>query len=98
LTQPSGPYRRDRWGDVCIVHNWNLLLVEKGLAIYLDPQFEAADYCQQYDLKYGNGLNCPSSTRTVELVRFLFTQEALEDFPTKPTALVTKPRKRTLSP
>ena len=80
-------YRRDRWGDIRIVHNWNLLLVEKGLAIYLNPRPEAAacyklaaDYCQHYDPKYGNCLNGPSSTKVLELIRFLFTHEALRGF------------------
>lgn len=85
-------YRRDRWGDVRIVHNWNLMLVEKALEIYLAPQPSAADcyklaadYCRHYDPKYGNSLNGPSSTKIVELVQFLFTHEALEDFSAKAT-------------
>jgi hypothetical protein len=78
-------YRNDRWGAVRIVRNWQLLLVENGLAIALDSQPSAsagyklaADYCQNYDPKYGNSLNGPSSTKILELVRWMFTHEALE--------------------
>ena len=79
-------YRKQRWGPVRIVHNWNLMLVERGLAIYLwhtDSPVEgyrlAADYCQNYDSRYGNGLNGPSRTRIEEIARFVFTVEALEE-------------------
>jgi hypothetical protein len=76
------------WGAaVRIVHNWNLLLVEKGLAIYLAPMPSpkdgyslAADYCQHYDPRHGNGLNGPSRTKITEIMRFMFTIEALEEF------------------
>jgi hypothetical protein len=91
-------YRHDRWGDVRVVHNSHLLLVEKALAIYLDPPPDAADcyklaadYCQNYDPKYGNSLNGLSSTKIVELVRFLFTHEALEDSPAKPRKTASSP-------
>ncbi len=66
-----------------IVHNWNLILVEHGLDIYLwhldSPTYGyklAADYCQHYHSRYGNGLIGPSRTKIQELVRFLFTIEA----------------------
>jgi hypothetical protein len=66
--------------------NWNLMLVEQGLSIYLwhlDSSAHgyklAADYCQHYDPRYGNGLNGPSRTKIAEIVRFMFTIEALED-------------------
>jgi hypothetical protein len=81
-------YQNQRWGPVRIVHNWNLMLVEHGLAIYLwhldSPTHGyklAADYCQHYDPRYGNGLNGPSRTKIEEIVRFMFTIEALEDGP-----------------
>jgi hypothetical protein len=81
-------YREDRWGRVRIVHHWNLVLVEYGLAIYLwhsDSPTRgyklAVDYCQNYDPRYGNGLNGPSRTKIGEIVRFMFTLEALEDAP-----------------
>ena len=71
--------------EVRVIHNWNLMLVEQGLEIYLrhadSPPHGyklAADYCQNYDSRYGNGLNGPSRTKIEEIVRFLFTYEALE--------------------
>ena len=81
-------YRDDRWGRIRIVHHWNLVLVEYGLAIYLGHSDSptrgyklASDYCQNYDPRYGNGLNGPSRTKIGEIVRFMFTLEALEDDP-----------------
>ena len=78
-------YRNQQWGPVRIVHNWNLVLVEQGLEVYLwhtdSPSHGyklAADYCQHYDPKHGNGLNGPSRTKIEEIVRFLFTYEAQE--------------------
>jgi hypothetical protein len=78
-------YKNQQWGPVRVVHNWNLLLVEQGLEVYLwhtdSPSHGyklAADYCQHYDPKYGNGLNGPSRTKIEEIVRYLFTYEALE--------------------
>ena len=79
-------YENQRWGPVRIVHNWNLMLVERGLAIYLwhldSPTHGyklAAGYCQNYDPRYGNGLNGPSRTKIEEIIRFMFTIEALEE-------------------
>ncbi len=79
-------YREDRWGRIRIVQHWNLVLIEYGLAIYLwhsDSPTRgyklAADYCQNYDSRYGNGLNGPSRTKIEEIIRFMFTLEALED-------------------
>jgi hypothetical protein len=47
------------------------MLMEQGLSIYLwhlDSSARgyklAADYCQHYDPRYGNGLNGPSRTET----------------------------------
>jgi len=81
-------HQNQQWGPVRIIHNWNLMLVEQGLAIYLwhlDSSTHgyklAADYCQHYDPRYGNGLNGPSRTKISEIVRFMFTIEALEDGP-----------------
>ncbi len=81
-------YQNQRWGPVRIVHNWNLMLVEQALAIYLwhlDSSAHgyklAADYCQHYDSRYGNGLNGPSRTKIAEIVRFMFIIEVLEDGP-----------------
>jgi hypothetical protein len=79
-------YREDRWGRIRIIHHWNLVLIEYGLAVYLWRSGSptrgyklAADYCQNYDPRYGTGLNGPSRTKIGEIVRFMFTLEALED-------------------
>jgi hypothetical protein len=79
-------FEHQQWGPVRIVHCWPLLLVERGLAIYLwhanAPTFGyklAADWAQNYDPRYGNGLNGPSRGKLQELVRFMFTIEAMED-------------------
>jgi len=79
-------YQKQRWGRVRVIHNWNLLLVEKGLAIYLrhadSPTHGyqlAADYCRHYDPFYGDGLSGPSRTKILEIVRFMFVVEAFED-------------------
>lgn len=86
LVEFQDEYRNVRWGRVRIVNNWQLLLVEKGLSIALGQNATpsagyklAADYCQNFDSKYGNTLNGPSSTKIMEIVRFMFTHEALED-------------------
>ncbi len=39
----------------------------------------AADFCQNYDPRHGNSLNGPSRTKIMEIVRFMFTLEALEE-------------------
>jgi hypothetical protein len=62
-------FKGGAWGPVRIIHCWPLLLVEKGLAIYLglsdtapDGYKLASDFCQHYDSRYGNSLNGPSRT------------------------------------
>jgi hypothetical protein len=79
-------YRNAAWGRIRIIHNWNLMLIEHALAIYLareaspaDGYKLAADYCQQYDPRYGNSLNGPSQAKILEIVRWMFTLEAKED-------------------
>jgi len=71
---------------VRIVHCRPLLLVEEGLAIYLWHSESAshgyklaADWSQNYDSRYGNGLNGPSRGKLEELVRFMSNLEAIED-------------------
>lgn len=78
-------YRNQQWGPVRIVHHWDLILVEQGLEICLwhsdSPAHGyklAADYCQHYDSRYGNGLNGPSRTKIEQMARYLRTVEALE--------------------
>jgi len=79
-------FESQQWGAVRIINNWNLLLAEQALAIWLwhhdSPSHGyklAADYCQHYDSRYGNGLNGPARTKLKEMVRFMFSMEALED-------------------
>lgn len=81
-------YRQQQWGPVRILVNWNLMLVEHGLATHLwhtdrpaDGYKLAAEYCENYDPRYGNGLNGPSRTRIEEIARFVFAVEALEEGP-----------------
>lgn len=79
-------YRSQRWGRVRAISNWPLLLVEHGLALALDPAPDAADgyrlaadYCRHNDSRFGDALCGPSQGRILELVRWMFRQEALED-------------------
>jgi len=79
-------FQQQQWGPVRIITCWPLLLVEQGLALYLGqastptPGYKlAADFCQHYDSRYGNSLNGPSRTKIMEIVRFMFTYEAIED-------------------
>lgn len=79
-------YKNSSWGQVRLIHNRNLFLVEEGLRVYLwhtDSPSEgyrlAANYCEHYDPRYGNGLNGPSYTKINEIVRFMFSIEALEE-------------------
>ena len=72
--------------QLLMVHHWDLMLVESGLAIWLwyakSPALGyklAADYCQHFDSRYGNGLNGPSATKIKEIVCFIDTVEPLED-------------------
>jgi hypothetical protein len=79
-------FQKQQWGPVRIIHCWPVLLVEKGLALYAgfdrhptDGYKLAADWTQNYDSRYGNGLNGPSQGKLRELMRFMFSVEALED-------------------
>jgi hypothetical protein len=79
-------FRHQQWGPVRIIHCWPLLLVEQGLALYLgrhdsptDGYKLAADFCQHFDSRHGNCLCGPSRTKIMEIVRFMFTVEAIEE-------------------
>jgi hypothetical protein len=79
-------FKNQQWGPVRIVHNWDLMLVEQALAVYLwHPDSLAhgyklaADYCQRYYSHYGNGLNGPSRTKIEEIVRFMYALEAMQE-------------------
>lgn len=83
-----GEFQQQPWGPVRIIHCWPVLLVEQGLALHIgltsqpaDGYKLAADWAQNYDPRHGNGLNGPSSGKLEELMRFMFTVEALEDEP-----------------
>jgi hypothetical protein len=74
------------WGGVRLIKNWNLLLIEKGLGIYLGHGASpsggytlAADYCKNYDPYYGTSLNGPSRAKIEEIAQFVYAMEALED-------------------
>ena len=86
LREFQNEYRNLAWGPVRIIHHWNLMLVEEGLAIWLwhsDSPSEgyrlAAAYCQHYDPRQPYGLTRGSCSKIQEIVRFMFTVEALED-------------------
>ncbi len=79
-------YRDSRWARIRTIENWNLYMVEKGMAILLNRFSQpthgyklAADYCEHYDPRCGNGLNGPSQAKIMEMVPWMFTVEALED-------------------
>ena len=38
----------------------------------------AADYCQHYDSRHGNGLNGPSRTKIEEMARFVYKLEEMQ--------------------
>jgi hypothetical protein len=82
-------HKKLRWGTARIIKNHRLFLIEEGLRIYLwhsklpqEGYRLAANYCEHYDPSYGNCLNGESYTKIHEIVRFLFTIEALEDIQT----------------
>lgn len=81
-------YQNQQWGPVRIIHCWPLLLLEEGLALHTglnshpsDGYKLAANWTQSYDPHFGNGLNGPSRGKLDELVRFMFSVEAVEDHP-----------------
>jgi hypothetical protein len=77
--------QRLKWGQVRVIKDWDLLLVEEGLAIALWTSVPPSqghklslDFCQNYDGRYGNGLNGPSRDRLREIMDFIRRQEAFE--------------------
>ena len=83
-------YKRQRWALVRVVRNWNLLVLEEAIGVALgganspeDGYKLAADYCRNDDSRYFEALNGPSQTKILEIVRFMFTREALEDWPSE---------------
>ena len=78
-------YKNQQWGPVRIIHNWDLMLVEQALAICLwysgSPAHGyklAADYCQHYDSRHGNGLNGPSRMKIEEMARVVDKLEKMQ--------------------
>ena len=78
-------YKNQQWGPVRIVHNWSLFLVEDAIRIYLrstsstsDGYRLAAEYCRNYDPKYGSNLNGPSLAKIIEIARFVRFVDATE--------------------
>lgn len=76
--QPRGPER--------INHCRPLLLLEQGLALHLGLSNSpsggyklAANFCQHTDARHGSCLTGPSATKILELVRFMFFCEAIEE-------------------
>jgi len=76
-------YRNIPWGAMRIIRDQNLFLIECGLHIYLrhgDTPTEgyrlAANYCENYDPRYGNSLNGPSRRRIEEIIDFIHRLEA----------------------
>jgi hypothetical protein len=85
LHEFQSSYKKQQWGPVRIINNWNLFLVEDALRIYLrsngsvsDGYRLASDYCQNYDPKFGSNLNGPSLAKINEIARFLSFVEAAE--------------------
>jgi hypothetical protein len=74
---------RQAWGPVRMIRNWDLLLVEEGLALYLghcdsptDGYRLAVDDCAHYDPHYGTDLNGPSRDRLEVLLAYVTAIEA----------------------
>lgn len=79
-------FKRQQWGQVRVISNWNLMLVEHALEIYLwypdSPAHGyklASDYCQHFDCRFGNGLNGPSREKLKDLAEFVLRLESSEN-------------------
>lgn len=79
-------FKRQQWGPVRVISNWNLMLVEHALEIYLwYPNSTshgyklASDYCQHFDYHFGNGLNGPSREKLKDLAEYVLSVESLEN-------------------
>ena len=75
-----------QWASVRIIHNRNLFFVEGGLGLCLwhrnSPSRAyrlAANYCEHYDPRYGNGLNGPSIKRIQEIADVVLAVETYEN-------------------
>lgn len=79
-------HRDMKWASVRLIQNMNLFLAESGLQLYLwhgnssaEGYRLAANYCEHYDPRYGNGLNGPSANRIREIADFVRAIEAHEE-------------------
>jgi len=79
-------YGKQQWGPVRIINNWSLFLIEDAIRIYLfstrsasDGYRLAADYCKNYDPKYGSDLNGPSLAKIDAIAQFVRFVEAAEN-------------------
>jgi hypothetical protein len=81
-SQYKREYRKQQWGPVRVVHSWPLFLIEGGLALALglhhspsDGYKLASDWAQNFDSRYGNGFNGPSSARLLALAEWIEENE-----------------------
>ena len=86
LREFQSAYRKQQWGPVRIINNWSLFLIEDAIRICLfrpgsatDGYRLAAAFCQNYDPKYGSGLNGPSVAKIDAIAHFVRFVEAAED-------------------
>lgn len=75
-------YRNIPYGRLRLIRDRNLFLIECGLGLCLggrptDGYRLAAYYCQNYNPRYGNGLNGPSRRRIEEIIAFIERIEAV---------------------
>jgi hypothetical protein len=78
--------KRQAWGSVRVIRDWDLLLMEQGLALYLghsdsptDGYRLAVDECAHYDPRYGKDLNGLSQDRLEALMAFVTAVKAAEE-------------------
>jgi hypothetical protein len=78
LQKEAAQYKREfrgqQWGPVRVVNSWPLYLIEEGLALVVEGHPHpsngyklASNWAQNYDCRYGNGFNGPSSARLLAL-------------------------------
>lgn len=86
LSEYQNEYERHKSKLIRIIKNRNLYLVEEGLRIYFRDRNNpssgyrlAVSYCENYDPAYGNMLDGKSLFKIEEIIRFMFTYEALTE-------------------
>lgn len=79
-------FQRQQGGAAGSILCWPLLLVEQGLALYLGQAQTpaegcklAAGFCLHRHSRHGNSLTGASRTKIMEIVRFMFSLEAIEE-------------------